>query len=96
MNKTDLITNMALQMGITQKQSTQYLNTLLEIVSDDLSKGNDLVLQNFGTFTLWNQTERIGRNPRTGETCSIPARKSIKFKVGKGLIKKVNQIKTDK
>lgn len=91
MNKSELIVRMSQEMGIPRTECLKYLNTFLEIVSENLSNGNELTLQNFGIFTLWPQTERIGRNPRNGVACMIKARNSVKFKAGKGLIKKVNK-----
>lgn len=96
MNKSELTARMAQQMGIPRTECLKYLNTFLDVVSENLSDGNELVLQNFGTFTLWQQTERIGRNPRNGKICTIVARNSVKFRAGKGLIKKVNRTKAGK
>lgn len=91
MNKNDLVRTLSSRLSLTQKDSVLYLNTLLDVVSEDLSEGNNIVLQGFGTFARWEQTERIGRNPRTGSTCLIPPRNSIKFKPGKFLLKKLNR-----
>lgn len=91
MNKNDLVRTLSSRLSLTQKDSVLYLNTLLDVVSEDLSEGNNIVLQGFGTFARWEQTERIGRNPRTGSICLIPPRNSIKFKPGKFLLKKLNR-----
>ena len=68
-------------------------------MTERLSKSDSLILQGFGTFHPWSQTAREGRNPRTGETCLIRPRRSVKFKPGKMLLQKLNntdeQIKTD-
>lgn len=93
MNKNDLIQELASRLSVPQKDCRQYLDTLLDIVSDDLSGGNNLILQGFGTFSHWEQTARIGRNPRTGTPCPILARRSVKFKPGKFLLEKMNERK---
>ena len=49
-----------------------------------------MVSQGFGTFTLWSQSERPGRNPKTGIPVTIPSRNSVKFKPGKGLLEYLN------
>ena len=67
----------------------------MEVMEEGLSDGNDIVLQGFGTFFAWSQTERTGRNPRTGETCRIEARVSVKFKPGKFLLAALNEKKND-
>lgn len=96
MNKSELIVSMAKQTGLTQSTCNKYLDTLLNIIKNALSEGDDLIIQNFGTLTVWQQTERIGRNPRTCEACMIQARNSVKFKASKELIKKVNILKAEK
>ncbi|WP_455638319.1 HU family DNA-binding protein [Parabacteroides sp.] len=90
MNKNDLVRMLSSRLSLTQKDSILYLNTLLDIVSEELSEGNNIVLQGFGAFSRWEQTERIGRNPRTGVACPIHSRNSVKFKPGKFLLDRLN------
>ena len=91
MNKHDLIKELSSRLNTTQLECISHLNALLDILSDELEKKNSLVIQGFGTFHLWEQTAREGRNPRTGETAPIPSRNSVKFKAGKNLLKKLNK-----
>lgn len=91
MNKKELIHKLSSRLSISQKEGTIYLNTLQDIISDELSEGNHLVLQGFGTFTCWSQLPRMGRNPRTGAACPIRARNSVKFKPGKFLLRRLNE-----
>jgi len=90
MNKADLVNQLAEKMQITQSQSRQFLNTFQEVLAEAIKRNSPVMLQGFGTFTPWVQTEREGRNPRTGITCVIPARTSVKFKPGKFLLKDLN------
>ena len=90
MNKADLVNQLAEKMQITQSQSRQFLNTFQEVLAEAIKRNSPVMLQDFGTFTHWVQTEREGRNPRTGITCVIPARTSVKFKPGKFLLKDLN------
>ena len=92
MNKTELIHKLSGRLNITQNECGHYLNNLLDILGDELESGNGLVLQGFGTFTRWEQTARLGRNPRTGEDVPILPRASVKFKPGKYLLQKLNKI----
>ena len=93
MNKADLVNELAEKMGISQKQSRKFINTFQAILTERV-KEDEIILQGFGTFHPWSQTAREGRNPRTGETCLIRPRRSVKFKPGKMLLQKLNN--TDK
>lgn len=93
MNKADLVNELAKKMQVTQDQSRQFLNTLEEVLTEAIKQDSTVVLQGFGTFTPWEQTEREGRNPRTGTPCTILARKSVKFKPGKFLLEELNSPK---
>ncbi|WP_455638759.1 HU family DNA-binding protein [Parabacteroides sp.] len=90
MNKTELVNELSRRLDIPQNKCRHYLNTLLDIVGDDLTVDDYLTLQGFGTFNLWKQTRRTGRNPRTGQEVTIQPRNSVKFKPGKDLLKKIN------
>lgn len=90
MNKTDLVNALAERMNINQYQSRLYLNVFLELLEEILKNDEPIMLQGFGTLEPWKQTERPGRNPRTGISCKIPARTSVKFKPGKFLLKTLN------
>ena len=88
MNKTDLIKSMASRVGCTEVVARQMVEVLME---EGLSDGNDIVLQGFGTFRPWKQSFRAGRNPRTVESCPIAPRTSVRFKVGKNLLRAMNK-----
>lgn len=90
MNKTELVNELAVKMNIPQYQSGKFVNAFLEVMGETLKQDTSIALQGFGTFQLWAQTERIGRNPRTGTTCMIAPRTSVKFKPGKYLLEALN------
>lgn len=90
MNKAELLHKLSGRLNISQSECNRYLNNLLDILGDELESGNGLILQGFGTFTRWEQTARLGRNPRTGEHVPIRPRNSVKFKPGKYLLEKLN------
>lgn len=79
------------KMSVTQRDARRFVNTFEGFLADALKSDQSLVLQGFGTFQLWQQSEREGRNPRTGESCMIRPRLSVKFKPGKGLLEELNQ-----
>jgi DNA-binding protein HU-beta len=61
------------------------LNELLEVIQETIVSGNDVQLVGFGTFSVIERASREGRNPSTGETITIPAKRIVKFKSGKAL-----------
>ena len=85
MNKADLVNALAEKMQITQSQSRQFLNTFQVVLAEAIKRDTPVILQGFGTFSPWAQTERIGRNPRLGST-------SVKFKPGKFLLQTLNPV----
>ena len=85
MNKTELVAAIAERTELTKKDADQALKAFIDVVGDELSKGEKIQLAGFGTFEV---TERI--NPRTKETIHIPASKAPKFKAMKSLKEKVN------
>ncbi|MBF0185891.1 MAG: HU family DNA-binding protein [Magnetococcales bacterium] len=85
MNKSELIAHMAKEAGITQDQAGKAIGALVGAIQDSLVSGNDVTLVGFGTFSVVERKARTGRNPRTGETVQLPAKKSPQFKAGKVL-----------
>lgn len=90
MNKSDLISQMAGDAGITKAQAQSALNSFLDSTSGALKKGEKLILVGFGTFSVSQRAARTGRNPRTGKEIKIPAKNVVKFKAGSELAKKVS------
>lgn len=91
MNKQELVKAVADATGLTQEKSTKALNAVLECVTATLSKGEDVVLVNFGTFTVRDRAARTGRNPQTGTPIQLPASKVAVFAPGKALKAAVNE-----
>ncbi len=85
MNKGDLVEAIAMGAGLSKSQAEKALNTTIDSISGTLAKGNSVSLIGFGTFSVSHRGARKGKNPRTGESIKIAARKVAKFKAGKGL-----------
>lgn len=85
MNKTELVAIIAENLDQKKSVVEDVLNQFTEIVGDCLSKGEKVVVSGFGTFEVRTRVERSGRNPRNGETISIPEQKTPAFKSGKVL-----------
>ena len=89
MNKAELIAQIAEEAGITKTQANTALDSFVETVTKTLKKGDKVTLVGFGTFSVSKRAARNGRNPQTGETIKIKARKVARFKPGKELSAKL-------
>ena len=90
MNKTELIAAVAEKAEISKKDAEKAVKAFTDVVSEELVNGGKIQLVGFGTFEVSERPAREGRNPRTGETMTIAATKTPKFKVGKALKDMVN------
>ena len=85
MNKTELIAAIADQAELSKKDSEKALKAFIDVVSEELKKGEKVQLVGFGTFEVSERAAREGRNPQTGETMEIKASKTPKYKAGKAI-----------
>lgn len=90
MNKSDLIDGMAADAGITKAAAKKALESFLGNVEKSLKKGDRVSLVGFGSWSVSKRAAREGRNPQTGKTIKIAAKKVVKFKAGADLQKSVN------
>ncbi|NDF17461.1 MAG: HU family DNA-binding protein [Verrucomicrobia bacterium] len=90
MNKADLVNSVSEKTGLTKTKSNQVIDVVIETISESLKSGEKVTLVGFGTFTTSQREARRGRNPKTGQTLEIPAKKVPKFKPGTELSKNVN------
>ena len=90
MNKAELIDKVAVAAELNKASATRAVEAVLDSISGTLKGGDQVTLSGFGTFSVSARAARTGRNPRTGESISIPASKNPKFKAGKGLKDAVN------
>ena len=93
MNKAELIEQIAKDAGITKKQANESLESFTGAVVSTLKKGDTVTLVGFGTFSVTARAARNGRNPQTGATIKIKARKVPKFKAGKDFSESINKKK---
>lgn len=91
MNKTELVVAVAEQADISKKDAEKVLKAFVDVVTEEMKKGEKVQLVGFGTFEVSERAAREGRNPRTGETMEIAASKAPKFKAGKALKDMVNE-----
>ena len=88
MNKTELVA--AVQADISKKDAEKVLKAFVDVVTEEMKKGEKVQLVGFGTFEVSERAAREGRNPQTGKTMKIEACKAPKFKAGKALKDAVN------
>ena len=90
MNKSELVEAVHDKLGGTKKAAEEAVNAFVDVVTNELSRGNKVQLVGFGTFEVRDRAARKGRNPQTGEEMRIPASKAPVFKAGKNLKEVVN------
>ncbi|MBQ9065302.1 MAG: HU family DNA-binding protein [Blautia sp.] len=90
MNKAELIEAIAEDTNLTKKQAEEAVKSFIDVVTGELKNGGKVQLLGFGTFEVAERAAREGRNPQTGETMTIKASKSPKFKPGKAMKDAIN------
>ena len=90
MNKTELVAAISEKTELTKKDSEKALKALIDVVAEELKKGEKVQLVGFGTFEVSERAARTGKNPQTGAEIKIAACKAPKFKAGKALKDLIN------
>ena len=90
MNKTELVAAISEKTELTKKDSEKALKALIDVVAEELKKGEKVQLVGFGTFEVSERAARTGKNPQTGAEIKIAACMAPKFKAGKALKDAVN------
>lgn len=91
MNKEELVQEISKKSKVTQKEANEVLSALIETVQKTVSKGKKVTLVGFGTFEARKRAARTGRNPQTGDTIKIEAKKVPAFSAGKKFKEMVNK-----
>ena len=90
MNKTELIDAIAAEAGLSKVNAKKALEAFLANVEKTLKEGSKVSLVGFGSWSVSEKAAREGRNPQTGKTIQIAAKKVVKFKAGAELSDAVN------
>ena len=92
MTKSELINRVAERLPyLTRKDAEIIVNTIFDSMVDALVDGDRIEIRGFGSFKVKNRGDREGRNPKTGESVRIPAKRMPFFKIGKELYERINQ-----
>ena len=94
LTKVHIINAIADRNGFTKKQSTETVETILEIIKSSLAAGEDVLISGFGKLCVKGKRERRGRNPATGEDMMLAPRRVVTFKCSGKLRDKINGLKT--
>jgi DNA-binding protein HU-beta len=94
MNRSDLIDRLAASTQRSKTEAEDAVNAVIAAIGEALGNGEKVDLRGFGSFQVSRKKERQGRNPRTGDTMLIPARKVVIFKPGKELADRMNASET--
>ena len=85
MNKQELIGHVADRAGLSRTDAMRAVETMLEVITSTLKRGDEVRLVGFGNFSVTRRKASMGRNPRTGEPMQINASSQPKFRPGKVL-----------
>jgi integration host factor subunit beta len=91
MTKADLVEQVAKETDMTKKDAEQLVEVVFESIIGALNNGDKIELRGFGSFRVRERNARTGRNPKTGATVNIPAKRVAYFKPGKELKDIVNK-----
>lgn len=79
------------KLGISQRNSSEIVDTVFSVLKDTLKDGESVKLVQFGTLTVRDKSPRRGRNPRTGDPMTITKRKMVSFRPSKQLRERLNK-----
>ncbi|MGA7826107.1 MAG: HU family DNA-binding protein [Geobacteraceae bacterium] len=85
MTKAEIVGKIAEGAELTKAQAEKAASVFLDSIVEALKDGDKVTFVGFGTFSVSDKAARVGRNPQTGAEIKIPAKKAVKFKVGKAL-----------
>ena len=89
-SKSDLVDIVAAKAGLSKKDAGAAVNAVFDAIAENLANGNKVQVIGFGNFEVKDAPAREGRNPKTGETITIPASKKPVFSASKVLKEQVN------
>ena len=89
--RADLCEAVYRKVGLSRTESAQLVEVVLDEISDCIIRGEPVKLSSFGSFIVRSKSERVGRNPKTGEEVPISPRRVMVFKPSNVLKQKVNE-----
>ncbi|MFP6744210.1 MAG: integration host factor subunit alpha [Alphaproteobacteria bacterium] len=93
--RADLTEAVYQEVGLSRNESAQLVETVLEEVASTLARGESVKVSSFGTFSVRDKAQRVGRNPKTGEEVPILPRRVLVFRASHVLKDRINQTAGD-
>lgn len=93
LTKVEIAENLVQKHGLTKAEAKALVESFFEEIRSTLADGNDVKLSGFGNFELRDKASRPGRNPKTGESVPVSARRVVVFKPGQKLRARVEKAK---
>ena len=90
MNKAELIMEVVERADVSKNEAEAIINEFIELIEEELIKGNDVKISGFGVFSKKERKERVGTSPSSHGLITIPANSTVTFKPSKLLKQKVN------
>ncbi len=85
MTQSEVVNHFAEKFGMKRAQAKEFFDELANLASTEVKSNGEFVLPGFGKLVRSERKAREGRNPATGDTIQIPAKTTLKFRVGKGM-----------
>lgn len=89
MRKQELVKAVAESMGSSESEASKAVNAVFDVIESNLAKGDDVTVSGFGSFKVVERSAREGRNPQTGASMTIEAKKAPVFRAGTQLKRSV-------
>ena len=96
MNKKDIVEAVHARVGFSKRETAAMVDEAFELLRVALAEGDSVLISGFGKFSVRKRKAHKGRNPKTGETIILPARKVVTFKVSRVLKERINAAQRDR
>jgi integration host factor subunit alpha len=96
MNKKDIVEAIHARVGFSKRETAAIVDKAFELLKTALAEGDSVMISAFGKLSVRERKARKGRNPKTGETITLPARKVVTFKVSRVLKEQINAAHRDR
>lgn len=85
LTQTEIVNQLAEKSGLKKTQAKEFLTAMATLAASEVKKNGEFTIPGFGKLVKTTRKAREGRNPATGDTIKIPAKTTVKFRVGKAL-----------